>query len=420
MTIHFSLMHVAIDQVRFYYVRLEWFLSQTIPLSLWLQVQTLYPKISWIDRDSNWHMAACHQIWLCHHLPTSIQVTPIRQTTHQTPNGLRSRFRLFGIASTPTSFFLPQYEIHHLTNQYMFALNCIFPTCFPLEGIKQLIKNMSRSCIPNCIPKAHAQVNLLWNIQYSPTLSGWNQCLHQLITQMHGRQIDKLVIARKKILHFQHIVDVFDWLTYKPNCFHFVLIFKPNLALICLSPERLYLRNHSMLMTEAMAATRPRHALQDARWAVHLHSHKKDMMEQNWVKLDLKTKLMCLGKMLSCRQDAIFQTSYLQHLYMPFQVELDGHHLMDHHLIHVIHPTAAICGSPMPQAYLMLQKYERVARGAYACPMGWIGSHDAHLCVSIRCAVIDSNKVMIYAGCGVIAASLPQSEWNETENKFVY
>nr|UNJ15331.1 menaquinone-specific isochorismate synthase [Cyanidioschyzonaceae sp. 1] len=410
MSIRFSLKHVSIDHTRFYCVRLQWPLTQTISLIQWLQSQSLYPKISWIDRDTSWHLVACDQIFASNHLPNALATSFIRGDHNMC-------FRLIGIASSspPTTFCLPRYELHHKAHEYLFVINCIFHNTFPVNEIKALIQQMSEFTYTS---PCFSCVQLL-RIQYFPNLYRWNQTLIHLLTQM--TQISKLVLARQKKLDFQHAINVFDWLTYKSNCFHFVFIWKPDLALITLSPERLYFRHKSTLITEAMAGTRARctNPVQDALWCLHLYENEKDVVEQNWVRLDLETKLKALGKSLTSNDYAIYQTPYVQHLYVPFQVKLNAFQV-DSELIKAIHPTAAICGCPMPQAYFMLQKYESFNRGAYACPIGWIGDNDAHLCVSIRCALIFENQVQLYAGSGIIPASLPKAEWNETENKFVW
>nr|YP_009968234.1 menaquinone-specific isochorismate synthase [Cyanidiococcus yangmingshanensis]ABZ82024.1 MenF [Galdieria maxima]QMX77335.1 menaquinone-specific isochorismate synthase [Cyanidiococcus yangmingshanensis]UNJ15951.1 menaquinone-specific isochorismate synthase [Cyanidioschyzonaceae sp. 3]WDB00357.1 isochorismate synthase [Cyanidiococcus yangmingshanensis] len=410
MMLHFSLRHVSVDQLRFYCLRLQWSLPHPICLIDWLNSQSFYPKISWIDRESGWHMVACHQVFVIHHLPHLLSTQLIRGQQHMP-------FRLMGVASSSPSFCLPRYELHHVANQYIFALNYVFTTSLPLEHIQSAIKQMSHF-IASPYPLNN---NVLFHIQYLPNLYGWNQTLLQMLHQMRQTNIHKLVMARQKQLHFQHGVNVFDWLTYKPNCFHFVYIWQPHLALVALSPERLYFRHQHHLMTEAMAGTRPRSVTnrQDALWCFHLHENEKDVLEENWVKLDLEAKLNQLGTLFTSHHYSIFQTPYVQHLYVAFLVKLKANYL-DTYLINSIHPTAAICGSPMPQAYLMLQKYESFHRGAYACPIGWIGDEDAHLCVSIRCALIRENQVVLFAGSGILAASLPHAEWNETENKFVY
>ena len=47
--------------------------------------------------------------------------------------------------------------------------------------------------------------------------------------------------------------------------------------------------------------------------------------------------------------------------------------------------------------------------------LGWGGNMDT--AIAIRTAVIKDNTLYVQAGAGVVADSIPQSEWDETMNK---
>ncbi len=84
-----------------------------------------------------------------------------------------------------------------------------------------------------------------------------------------------------------------------------------------------------------------------------------------------------------------------------------------------LHPTPALGGQPRDAALDFIRQAEPVPRGWYAAPMGWIDSKlDGTFGVGIRSAVSQDKRVWLYAGVGIVAASQPQREWDETALKF--
>ena len=61
---------------------------------------------------------------------------------------------------------------------------------------------------------------------------------------------------------------------------------------------------------------------------------------------------------------------------------------------------------------------ERTKRGIYAGAVGYLGfDGDMDVAIAIRTAVIKNKKLYVQAGAGIVADSVPQSEWEETQNK---
>jgi anthranilate synthase component 1 len=66
----------------------------------------------------------------------------------------------------------------------------------------------------------------------------------------------------------------------------------------------------------------------------------------------------------------------------------------------------------------IIDELEPDKRGVYAGAVGYLGFHgDMDLAIAIRTAVIRNGRLSIQAGCGVVADSVPQLEWEETLNK---
>ncbi len=98
----------------------------------------------------------------------------------------------------------------------------------------------------------------------------------------------------------------------------------------------------------------------------------------------------------------------------------DGHLPTSLALVEALHPTAAVCGTPRSKAGTLILELERLDRGPYAGPVGWLdGAGNGEWGIALRGAVLeDPTTVRLYAGAGIVAASDPAAELAETWAKF--
>lgn len=88
-------------------------------------------------------------------------------------------------------------------------------------------------------------------------------------------------------------------------------------------------------------------------------------------------------------------------------------------LVALLHPTAAVCGTPTQAAKQAIREIEGLRRARYAGPVGWIDARGhGELGLALRCASIEGSRIRMWAGAGIVAGSDPRSEWRETEVKF--
>jgi len=81
-------------------------------------------------------------------------------------------------------------------------------------------------------------------------------------------------------------------------------------------------------------------------------------------------------------------------------------------------PAGTLSGAPKIRAMQIIDELENVRRGIYGgavCYFGFNGAMDS--CITIRTAVIRNGKVHVQAGAGIVADSVPASEYEETVNK---
>lgn len=83
-----------------------------------------------------------------------------------------------------------------------------------------------------------------------------------------------------------------------------------------------------------------------------------------------------------------------------------------------LHPTAAVAGLPRREALELLRGLEKLDRGRYAGPVGWVDARgDGEWCIALRCAEIEGTAARLFAGSGIVAGSVPEAELEETRIK---
>lgn len=81
-------------------------------------------------------------------------------------------------------------------------------------------------------------------------------------------------------------------------------------------------------------------------------------------------------------------------------------------------PAGTLSGAPKIRAMEIIDELEPVKRGVYGGAVGYLSwSGDMDTAIAIRTAVIKDGQLIVQAGAGVVADSVPESEWEETLNK---
>jgi menaquinone-specific isochorismate synthase len=93
-------------------------------------------------------------------------------------------------------------------------------------------------------------------------------------------------------------------------------------------------------------------------------------------------------------------------------------------LASLVHPSAAVCGTPTPVADAVIAELEHMDRRRYAGPVGWIdASGDGEFGIALRCGEVDPatdpSRMRLFAGCGIVAGSVPEDEVAESSAKLV-
>ena len=81
-------------------------------------------------------------------------------------------------------------------------------------------------------------------------------------------------------------------------------------------------------------------------------------------------------------------------------------------------PAGTLSGAPKIHAMELIDELEPVKRGIYGGACGYISyAGDMDLAIAIRTAIIKDEMLHVQAAAGIVADSVPEMEWRETEHK---
>ncbi|QGJ69295.1 Anthranilate synthase component I [Planctomycetales bacterium 10988] len=81
-------------------------------------------------------------------------------------------------------------------------------------------------------------------------------------------------------------------------------------------------------------------------------------------------------------------------------------------------PAGTVSGAPKVRAMQIIDELEPHRRGPYAGAVGYFDfSGNMDTCIALRTMVVQGNKAYVQAGAGIVADSVPSSEYQETLNK---
>jgi anthranilate synthase component 1 len=87
-------------------------------------------------------------------------------------------------------------------------------------------------------------------------------------------------------------------------------------------------------------------------------------------------------------------------------------------LMRATFPAGTVSGAPKIRAMQIIAQYEPSQRGFYAGALGYVG-YDGNMdtCIMLRTALLKDGRIYIQSGAGVVADSVPASEYQETISK---
>ncbi|MBS4023408.1 MAG: anthranilate synthase component I [Dethiobacter sp.] len=195
-----------------------------------------------------------------------------------------------------------------------------------------------------------------------------------------------------------------------------------ELALVGASPEMLARLEDGIITTRPIAGTRRRGGSleDDQAMEAELLSDEKERAEHVML-VDLGRndigRVSRYGTVKVSEFAKVERFSHVMHLVSEVCGELqEGKDALD--ALVACFPAGTLSGAPKVRAMQIINELEPVARGPYGGAVGYFdftGNMDT--CITIRTVVIKDGSAYIQTGAGIVADSVPESEYRETLQK---
>ena len=261
----------------------------------------------------------------------------------------------------------------------------------------------------------------------SLSASEWEAAVSHAIVRITAGELEKVVLARDVTATSEEPIDarvVMEKLAEKyPNTWVFAVD-----GLVGATPELLVRLTKGLVTSRVLAGTirRTGDDQRDLALAASLARSSKDLEEHDYAVRSVADALEPF-----CSSINVPDAPFVLHLANVMHLATDVTGVVSDSmaitnalsLVDALHPTAAVCGTPREKAKKLIKEYEVMKRGRYSGPVGWIDARgDGEWGIALRCAEIDAKdarKVRLFAGCGIVAGSIPQDELAESQAKLV-
>lgn len=249
----------------------------------------------------------------------------------------------------------------------------------------------------------------------------WMHIVDDAVQEMRQGMYDKVVLARAvQIVDVQRPFDIAEVLqrlsASYPRAYVFALQ-RGERYFVGATPERLICSTDGQIQAVALAGSAPRGATQieDEQLGMKLLTSEKNQIEHRVVVNTIRTALSALcSRVWVASEPHLLKLKNIQHL----ETSITGDLLPIRSILEAIedlHPTSAVGGYPSHVALETIRRVEQLDRGWYAGPIGWIGANGSgEFAVALRSGLIVGGTAMLFAGCGIVADSEPESEYTES------
>jgi anthranilate synthase component 1 len=284
-----------------------------------------------------------------------------------------------------------------------------------IEKIKDIIKNGSYADIPPAQVKS----------EFKPLFTKEQYCKMVDKAKWHIKEGDifQVVLSNRFEADFEGSIFDTDRVLRTINPSPYMFYFSgSNLEIAGASPETLVKLHNGKLFTFPLAGTRKRGATDEEDIALEkeLLADEKELAEHNML-VDLGRndlgKISKFGTVEVEKHMAILRFSHVMHIGSTVTGEaLEGKTGLD--AINAVLPAGTLSGAPKIRAMQIINEQENNKRGIYGGAIGYLdltGNMDT--CIAIRIVYKRNNKVFVRAGAGIVADSVPESEYQECVNK---
>lgn len=249
--------------------------------------------------------------------------------------------------------------------------------------------------------------------------------VHQALLAFSQQDLKKIVLSQAMEIELsqqQQPLELAQHLFNKnPDAYTFAIPVTDNKIILGASPELLISKQDRYVISSPLAGSKPK-ASDSERNAQSKHELKqstKDNHEHRFVVENIMQNLAPYCVQISASEyPSVLETSTMLHLssILEGQLRYDAPDALN--LALSLHPTPAVCGTPTALAKQFILENEGYDRNYYAGLVGWMDANgNGEWVVTIRCGLLDEQRMQLYAGAGIVVGSNAESEWLETEAK---
>ena len=301
------------------------------------------------------------------------------------------------------------------------------------DAIEQSVQEIEASVAQLQAAINEAQASLqekpsgLFAVREMQPASEWTEMVATMTDMIQHSAFEKVVLARDIQADLYDAGEAFDigaTLLRLRESYPTAYIFavqRGERFFVGATPERLARVRDGQIHTMALAGSAPRGETEaeDEQLGAELLRSQKNNSEHAIVVAMVREALKkhCASVYVH-PVPQLLKLKNVQHLKTPITGELiPGRCILD--VIADLHPTPAVGGFPREAALEAIRAIEKLDRGWYAGPLGWINaSGEGEFAVALRSGLIDGTRAVLFAGCGIVADSDPQAEYTESCLKF--
>jgi menaquinone-specific isochorismate synthase len=254
-----------------------------------------------------------------------------------------------------------------------------------------------------------------------PSESVWADAVAQAVVALRRGDLDKVVLARAIDVTAESVLDpraIAARLALRfPACFTYLCD-----GLVGASPELLIRRlgRHAESLVLAGTVRRGSSQEEDAALEQELLASAKNASEHRMAAESVREVMTAVAAdVVADARPQLLRLANLSHLATHIDAWLPVPAPSALALASLLHPSAAVGGTPKAEAVDMIRQLEAAPRGRYAGPIGWVDANgDGEFAIALRCAQLSGNVARLWAGAGIVADSDPDSEVAETSVKF--
>jgi menaquinone-specific isochorismate synthase len=323
----------------------------------------------------------------------------------------------------PASMVLPELSLCRVGEEAFLTVNLVVrPGASAAEGADRVAARLA-GLRPDPLPMLDPHLTDRPEIRSVLPPGDFEAAVDAATGRIAGDESSKVVLAREVTVEASAAHEpaaIFGALREQfPSCFCFCHG-TAEAAFLGASPELLIRRSGAGASSVALAGSTRRSSdpAVDDHLGEQLLRSEKNRREQRIVAERIVRRLRPHSVWVqTAPEPEVVKVANIQHLATPVIAQLaESHSAVE--LAGMLHPTPAVGGEPWPDAASTIAELERMDRGWYAGPVGWMDStEDGEFCVALRSALLRDREARLFAGVGVVAGSDPAAELEETEVK---